>query len=44
MTREDIFGALFALTSSLAWGSPPRSLAYSARRVKLWDEIGRAHV
>ena len=37
--REDIFGALFALGSSLSWGAPPRSLAYSARRVKLWDDL-----
>lgn len=37
--REDIFNALFALTASLTWGSPSQSLAYSARRVKLWDDL-----
>lgn len=37
--REDIFGALFALGAGLTWGSPPRSLAYSTRRVKLWDDL-----
>ena len=39
MTREDIFGALFALTANLSWGSPPRAPAWSARRVKLWDDL-----
>ena len=39
MTREDIFSALFALTAGLTWGSPPRTLAWSARRVKLWDDL-----
>ena len=38
-TREDVFNALFALTAGLSWGSPPRALAYSARRVKLWDDL-----
>jgi hypothetical protein len=38
-TREDVFGALFALGSGLTWGSPARTLAYSARRVKLWDDL-----
>ena len=38
-TREDIFNALFALTAGLTWGSPAQTLAYSARRVKLWDDL-----
>jgi hypothetical protein len=38
-TREDIFTALFALAAGLTWGSPTRTLAYSARRVKLWDDL-----
>jgi len=37
--REDVFNALFALTAGLAWGSPAQTLAYSARRVKLWDDL-----
>jgi hypothetical protein len=37
--REDIFNALFALTVGLAWDSPPRGLAYQARRVMLWDDL-----
>jgi hypothetical protein len=37
--REDIFNALFALGSGLTWGSPSTTLAYAARRVKLWDDL-----
>jgi hypothetical protein len=37
--REDVFNALFALGSGLSWGSPTRTLGFSARRVKLWDDL-----
>src|ERR1700692_4448905 len=37
--REAIFNALFALTTSLTWDAPPRGLAWSGRRVKLWDDL-----
>ena len=44
-TREDIFSALFALISTgeglagtIAWGAG-ESLAYTSRRVKLWDDL-----
>jgi hypothetical protein len=38
-SRESIFQALFALTSGLTWGSPPRSFLYQARRVKLFSDL-----
>jgi hypothetical protein len=38
-TREDVFNALFALAQGLTWGAPSRGLAFSARRVKLWDDL-----
>jgi hypothetical protein len=38
-TREDVFNALFALGQSLQWGSPSTGLAFTARRVKLWDDL-----
>ena len=38
-TREDVFNALFALTAGLIWGTPAQTLAYAARRVKLWDDL-----
>ena len=38
-TREDVFQALFALSEALSWDSPARGFVYSARRVKLWDDL-----
>ena len=38
-TREAIFQALFALGQTLSWGEPATGFAFSARRVKLWDEV-----
>jgi hypothetical protein len=47
-TREDIYGALFALISTgeglagtISWGDPsaPQGLLYTSRRVKLWDDL-----
>lgn len=37
-TREQIFQALFALASTVTWGSA-QSFAYTSRRVKLWDDL-----
>ena len=38
-SREAIFQALFDLTAYVTWGSPPAGFAYSARRVKHWDDL-----
>jgi len=38
-SREDVFQALFGLTATVSWGSPPRRFLYSARRVKHWDDL-----
>lgn len=38
-TREQIFGALFALAPAVSWGAPAQSFAYTSRRVKLWDDL-----
>lgn len=38
-TREPIFGALFDLASSLSWGSPSQTFAFTSRRVKLFDDL-----
>lgn len=39
MSREDIFGALFDLSATLTWGSPPRALGYRSRRVRTFADI-----
>jgi hypothetical protein len=38
-SREAIFQALFDLTASVTWGSPPTGFAYAGRRVKHWDDL-----
>lgn len=35
-TREQVYGALFALAQTVNWGS---TFAYTSRRVRLWDDI-----
>jgi hypothetical protein len=37
--REDIFGALFALSEGVLWGAPPRGFAHRSRRVSLWSDL-----
>lgn len=39
ITREQAYGALFALGQGLAWGSPPTTWAFTMRRVKTPDQI-----
>lgn len=39
MTREEIYTALFNLTSSITWGSPARTFKERSRRVKLFSDV-----
>lgn len=39
MERETLYAALFALAQGLNWGSPAQSFAYTARRMRLADDL-----
>ena len=39
MNREAIFGALFALSESIEWGTPARGWQTRSRRVKLFSDV-----
>ncbi len=42
MDREAIYAALFALAQTISWGQPAQGFAYTARRVRLFDDLPAA--
>lgn len=40
-TREQVYGALIALSAGLTWDSPARGFAYRSRRLQLWEDVAQ---